>query len=225
MYESAVKSLEEQFIRFNVFKLDAVDGTDHYIALEELAEDMVEEGGLINWGSNQLTSSATNDVASDEIQLDILTAEQRGQQKVVENASKWLVEKSVSFFDPLKKNKSNTSATLYNITVNNMQNDKKVVRTDRKLLQRLLIASLAGRQIDMHSILQHELSIVPLSLATTNGTLNMATKSDLINILMGREEILHKIPAPKPEQKTCVFIDGHALMQSHDVLLQILMNM
>ena len=61
----------------------------------------------------------------------------------------------------------------------------------------------------MHSILLHELSNVPLSFAKTNGTLNMATKSDLINILMGRDAILHKIPAPKPEQKTCVFIDEH----------------
>ena len=95
-----------------------------------------------------------------------------------------------------------------------MQNNKKVVKADRKLLQQLLTASLAGRQIDMHSILQHELSNVPLSLAKTNGTLNMATKSDLINILMGRDTILHKIPAPKPEQKTCVLIDGHALIQA-----------
>ena len=38
--ERAVKSLEEQFIRFNIFKLDTVDWTDHYIALEELAEDI-----------------------------------------------------------------------------------------------------------------------------------------------------------------------------------------
>ena len=126
--ESAVRSLEEHFIRFNVFKLDTVDWTDHYIALEELAEDMEREGELINRDDNQLTSLSTNDVASDEIQPDNLTAEQRGQQKVVENTSKWLVEKSVSFFDPLQENKSKTFATLYNITLNIMQNDKKLLK-------------------------------------------------------------------------------------------------
>lgn len=97
-----------------------------------------------------------------------------------------------------------------------MQNENKVIKADRKLLQLLLTASLAGRKIDMHDILQHELSNahVPLSLAKMNGVLNTTTKSDLINILMGDDTILRTLPAPTLQQKTCVFIDGHALIQT-----------
>ena len=133
---------------------------------------------------HQLTSLAANDVATDDIQHDMLTAQQRGQQMVLENIGKWLVRKEMLFFYPIKKNKSKTFATLYASSIS-IQNEKKVIKADRKLLQRLLTVSLVGRNIDMHDILKHELSNVPLSLAKVNGTLNSTTKSDLVNILMG----------------------------------------
>ena len=217
--ECAVKSLEEQFIRFNLFKIDTVDCLDQHIALgneaaEEMAQQRVGTDGSNTPEVKQLTSLATNDVATDDIQQDILTAKKRGQELVHENLSKWLVRKDVPFFDPLKKNKSKTLATLYKTSVTNMQNENKVIKADRKLLQRLLTASLAGRKIDMHDILQHELSNVPLSLAKMNGVLNTTTKSDLINILIGDDTILHTLPAPTLQQTTCVLIDGHALIQT-----------
>ena len=132
---------------------------------------------------------------------------------VVENIYKWLVRKDVPFFDPIKRNKSQTFATLYDTPVT-LKNGKKLIKADRKLLQRLLTASLAGRNIYMHDILKHELSNIPLSLAKVNGNLNTTTKSDLINILMSGEKILPTIPTPTLHHNTCVLIDGHALIQT-----------
>lgn len=61
---------------------------------------------------------------------------------------------------------------MYKTTVTNKQNDKQTIKADRRLLQRLLTASLAGRKIDMQEILQHELSGIPLALAKMNGDMN-----------------------------------------------------
>ena len=73
--ESAVTSLQEQFVRFNVFKIDTVDPVDHYVALEENAEtvDEVEDG--IEIGYNQSTSLLRNDVVTDDIQQDMSSAQ------------------------------------------------------------------------------------------------------------------------------------------------------
>ena len=211
--ESAVSGLKELFLRFNVFKINTFDPLDGYVALEEIAENVENEGERMEVDMHQLTSLATNDVATDDIQHDMLTAQQRGQQMVLENIGKYLVRKDMPFFDPIKKNKSKTFATLYASSIS-IQNEKKVIKADRKLLQRLLTVSLAGRNIDMHDILKHELSNVPLPLANVNGTLNSTTNSDLVNILMDGETIPHTIPAPTMHQNTCVLIDGHALVQA-----------
>ena len=80
-------------------------------------------------------------------------------------------------------------ATMYNATVKTTQNEKKVIKADRKLLQRLLTASLAGRRIDIHDILQHKLSNALLSLAKINGGMNSTCKSDIINTLVIKDRI------------------------------------
>ena len=135
--------------------------------------DEVEDG--IEIGYTQLTSFSTNDVVTDDIQQDMSSALWRGQQLVVENIYKWLVRKDAPFFYLIKRNKSKTFATLYDTPVT-LKNEKKVINADRKLLQHLLTASLAGRNIDMHDILKHELYNVYLSLAKVNGNLNTTTK-------------------------------------------------
>ena len=113
-------------------------------------------------------------------------------------------------FDSLKKNNSKIFKTMYQTTVPGKQNEQKVIKADRRLLQRLL----TGRQIKMNEILQHELSSLPLSLARMNGDMNSISKSDMINILMGDIEVQHSIPAQDDSHKTCIIIDRHALIQA-----------
>ena len=63
----------------------------------------------------------------------------------------------------------------------------------------------------MGSILKHELSPVPLSLAKHGGDMNSTQKSELINVLADGIPIPTAIP--EANLKTCVMIDGHGLTQ------------
>ena len=128
-----------------------------------------------------------------------------------------LVEKCVPFFDPMKKNNSNTFGTLYKTTVVTKQKETKItcIKADRKLIQQLLNASAAGRKVKMQKVPPHELSQAPLSLAKIDGHMNSTSKSDLFSILS--KDLGVRTPSETPplvEGRTCVVIDGHALIQS-----------
>ena len=109
----------------------------------------------------QLISLTTNDVASADIQSDLLSANEREKTLVRQQVRRCLIDESIHFFDPLKKNKSKTFSNLYTSTVTTKNNEKKTLKADRKLIQQLFNASLAGRRIQMLRILTHELSKVP----------------------------------------------------------------
>jgi len=124
----------------------------------------------------------------------------------------WLIEGTVGFHDTLRKHHSKTFADLYKTNVSTKQNVQKTIKADRKLLQRLLNAVTAGRPLEMATILKHELSPIPLSLAKVGGKMNSASKSELINILMAGLQVPPEVP--EADKKTCVIIDGHALIQA-----------
>ena len=52
----------------------------------------------------------------------------------------------------------------------------KSVKADRKLIQRLLNAVTVGRPVEMDSIMKHELSTVPLSIAKVGGDMHSTSK-------------------------------------------------
>ena len=51
----------------------------------------------------QLTSIATNDVATSEIQQDMLSAENQGRQLVSEHVTSWFIEENVPFLIHLRR--------------------------------------------------------------------------------------------------------------------------
>ena len=53
----------------------------------------------------------------------------------------------------------------------------KSVKADRKLIQRLLNAVTAGRPVEMDSIMKHELSTLPLSIAKVGGNMHSTSKA------------------------------------------------
>ena len=79
------------------------------------------------------------------------------------------------------------------------------------ILQRLITAYRAGRQVNLDKILQHELMPVPLSLATTTGTLHSSNKSLLANVLI---QDLHTPPTVELDGPSCLLIDGQALVMA-----------
>ena len=159
-----------------------------------------------------LVSLATKDIASSDVVNDLLVAEDRGKQHLVSNVQKRLIDGSVWFHDSIRKHFSETFGDLYKTTVSTKQHEMKSVKADRKLIQWLLNAVTAGRAVEMDSIMKHELSTVPLSIATVGGDMHSTSKAELIDILRGQINIPSELP--ETDMKTCVLIDGHALIKA-----------
>ena len=190
----AVAKLETQFRRFKVFT--------------EIDQDATS-------GDVKLRSLTTNDLATDGITTDLLTAEEKGVELVKQNVKERLVERSVPFFEKQKRQKSKTFATLYETPVHDKKpKTTKAIKADRQLMQRLFNAAQAGRAVDLHKVLEHELSAVPLSLANRAKQMNTNIKSAMLPLLTKDLGVDTVKGAPDTEGKTCIIIDGHALIQS-----------
>jgi hypothetical protein len=81
----------------------------------------------------------------------------------------------------------------------------------RNTLQRLIFAYRDGRDVSLDKILQHELMSVPLSLGTTSGTINSASKSLLAAVLIQDELIPEAVVRDSPR---CLLVDGQALVMA-----------
>lgn len=93
------------------------------------------------------------------------------------------------------------------------QKASNTIKADRQLMQRLFNAAQAGRAVNLHKVLEHELSVVPLSLANTEKKMNSTQKSAMLPLLtkdVGVETVKGR---PETTGKTCIIIDGHALIQ------------
>ena len=104
---------------------------------------------------------------------------------------------------------------MYKTVVSQGTTEVKQIKADRKLLQQLFSASLSGRKIEMQNVLQHELSPLPLSLVSTDGTMRSTTKSDMLTILTTDRgiHVPKVVPDASVHQASYVVIDGHALIQ------------
>ena len=118
----------------------------------------------------------------------------------------------MGFHEALRKHNSKTVADLYKTNISSRLNVQKTFKADRKFLQRLLNAVTSGRTIQMGDILKHELSPIPPSLAQPSGDMNTTIKAELIAVLTNGVDIPYEVP--DADTKTCVLIDGHALIQS-----------
>jgi len=101
-------------------------------------------------------SLATKNTAPSEVVSNIVTAE--GMQAVIANVKERIADGTTGFYYALKKHHSKTFADLYKAKVSTTHYVEKIIRTDRKLLQRLLNVVIAGRTVEMVNVLWHELS-------------------------------------------------------------------
>ena len=120
----------------------------------------------------------------------------------------------IGLYDRISKNKSKTFVCLYDVEIVEISmpsGQTSTVKADRDLFRRLLSASVSGRDIDIPFLLHHELSPVPLSLASVDGTLNAADKAPLFHLLCD-EFIMPTGPAM--DQETCTVIDAMGIVQA-----------
>jgi len=146
-----------------------------------------------------LVSLASKDSAPTDVVKGLLRIQ---ELHVITNVNQRLIAKAVAFHDVLKKHRSKTFATMYKATVSTKHNVQKTAKANRKLLQRLLNAVIAGRTVEMGNILKHELSPILLSLAKNGGNMNSTQNSELINVLADGIHIPSAIP--EANMKTCV---------------------
>ena len=202
--EEKVKGLIKQFVSLDVF------GTSIKTKIPD-SEASSKDNPL----ASRLVALATKDVAVEDISNELLSAERKGKLLLTENTDQRLKEKKVGFFlYNQEKNNSKTFATLYKIPVAEKQSKKKLLKADRKLLQRLFNAASSGRSVQTADILKHELLPVPLSLAKPDGQMNQTSKSDLLSLLTTAMDIETPSDIPKSNLQTCVLIDAHAKIQA-----------
>ncbi len=163
-----------------------------------------------------LRNIAVRYVATNAIQDSLLDANRLGQNGVT--PSRFIEERltnndasaksPVSFHTPLKRNNPPTYAKLYSIPKDKWKG--QVVKVDCNLLQHLITAFEAGREVDMPSILKHELMPVPLSLAEMDGSLRTRNKSVLVDIITKAIACPDKLDLQG--QRSCLIIDGQPLV-------------
>lgn len=138
-----------------------------------------------------LKNSVTKDLVTEAIQESLLNAKALGQAQLDRFVKERLVieigqnEPAKKFYDTLHLNKAQTFASLYEVIRKGSKTEKEtVLQADRCILQRLIAAYQAGRNVNMEEILQHELMSVPLSLAETNGMLRSGDKKIIADLLL-----------------------------------------
>ena len=94
--------------------------------------------------SSRLIALATKDVAGD-MSKELLSAEGKGKLLLIEYTEQRLKENKVGFFDTIKKQNSKTFAKLNKVPMAGKQSEKKLLKANRKLLQRLFNAASSGR--------------------------------------------------------------------------------
>ena len=165
-----------------------------------------------------LQNIATKDLASNEIQESLLQAAALGQQQVLNFVTHRLIpsdteQPMTSFNDPMKRCRALSFQSLYEVAGNSNDKEKKtVIKADRNILMRLITAYEGGREVDLKSVLSHELMPVPLSLAEMNGSLRTGNKSVLIDKLTDGINCPESIDLNG--KTACLVIDGQALVVS-----------
>ena len=122
-----------------------------------------------------LQNVANKQLATSDIETDLLHVREKGQN----NVNSFLLpvnERRVKFRDTLTKNKPLTFASLYQMKQKSKSGNERVLKADRSVLQKLIIAYQSGRHVNLDKILCHELMSVPIALAEINGTLRTGTK-------------------------------------------------
>ena len=104
-----------------------------------------------------------------------------------------------------------TFETLNTVPVSVAESKTIAMKADKYLSTRVIVALESGRDVDVNTLLQSELAPVPKLLATLDGSLREAEKSDLGTIL---QENVCKSQMLISRSQTCTIIDGMAAVQS-----------
>ena len=128
---------------------------------------------------DQLVCLAMKDVIPEDITKEVLKAVETGQSLVESFVTERLMEKSKDFYSKLPRNKVPSVSRMYKVDIPTATKKQNDIKADRDLIHRLFVASQSGHDVNLVSILGHELSSVPRALSKTNGKLHTTDKAQL----------------------------------------------
>ena len=169
--------------------------------------------GVFQDGGDTLKNLINTDLVTPDIQETLLSAEHLGQAQMKVFVDKRLCEPPdrdyhLNLEAPIQKNKAKIFSSLYEV-VQSSNSKQNIIKGDRNILQRLITAHRAGREVNLKNILQHELMTVPLSFGTTSGSLHSNNKTVLANILTQQVQTPATVILDEP---SCLLVDGQALV-------------
>ena len=158
---------------------------------------------------NSLYCLSSGIPAKPEIEKDLLEATAIGQTAMKEFINTRLVEKSVAFHDPVKRNKLKTFAACeVKKKVTSSQNKISQIRAERNIFGQLVLLSIE-HDVDLELTLSFPLGPVPWSLATADGMPVKTDKSKLLHYLE-----LGIVPTAERPSDAVHIIEGNAMLQS-----------
>ena len=157
--------------------------------------------------SDELLNIATGVVLPEDVAQNLVRSTEKGQQQMNAFVERCINSNAVGFWEPIPNMKMKTFSST-NKKIRIKSNDKLVtVKADRDLFDRLLIVSNT-RQICLKEVLSFELSPVPYSPASADGSLRKGAKSVLCSLLEKDVNVQRLTRSPNP---TVVIIDGMAV--------------
>ena len=110
----------------------------------------------------------------------------------------------------MHKNNAPTFDKLYQVIKGSRDKENNtILRADKSVLQHLIVAYKAGREVDLLYILSHKLTPVRVALAETNGKLKTGQKALLADVIVEGVECPSTIES---HGSSCLLIDGVGLV-------------
>ena len=102
-----------------------------------------------------------------------------------------------------------TFKSLYEVSNTDPKGKVTTLKADRTILQRLVTALQAGRKVDLHHVLQHELMNIPISIANCDGSLRTGSKAILADVIT--RDVVCPAEVKVDQLNSCLIIDGQAV--------------
>lgn len=145
-----------------------------------------------------------------EVSADLLNASNIGNEAMQTFVKDRLVDKTVAFHAPIKRNKLKTFATTSTTKViKSSENKLMQIKAERNVFGQLVLLSVQ-HDIDLELTLSYPLGPVPWSLATADGMPAKTEKAKLMHVL----ESTIQPQTIQPQENAVHVVDGNAILQS-----------
>ena len=131
---------------------------------------------------NDLISISSGCVASKDTRDHLITAYRIGQNGAKSFVENRMTSKTDKMFNPIKTNRLKTFSTIGKTAIARLISETVSIKTSSDMFNRLLMIS-KSRDIDLEELLSYSLSLVPMSLGTTDGTLCKTVNAKLMHEL------------------------------------------